>query len=121
MARKAELEAYETRLRARGQAMVDREQKLLQREASVEARETAAARQEESNFVMKDKCDQTAEALKGQWDKCRDQQMSLQAREQSLEARISSFELEEQQARLKPKGARLHAAPPRRPPLEERK
>lgn len=120
MARKAELEAYETRLRARAQALVEREQKLLQREALVDAREAAVAAQEEKNHVMQETCDKTTEALRGQWDKCRDQQLSLQAREQELETRMTAFEQEEQQAKQKAKGVRPHVGFPRRPPLEER-
>ena len=121
MARKAELEAYEVRLRARAQALVEREQKILQREAAIEARESAATVQEEKNHAIQDTCDKTTEALRGQWDKCRDQQLALQAREQELESRISAFEQEEQQAKQKAKGLRPHVGLPRRPLLEERK
>lgn len=100
---------------------------ILQREATLQAREAEIYAREEELSNTQTSYNKAAEALKVQWDRYREENEALQERCRAFEARIASAAWEHDQQAAPPRplaaaGRRpSHAGPARRPPLEERK
>lgn len=82
LARKAELDGYEERLRARTGNVEERERQLVMREAACAAREQNVANKENELQITQDKYNVAADALRAQWDKLRDEKDRMAAREE---------------------------------------
>lgn len=114
---------YETRVKTRIQAVMEREKVILQRETALQAREAEIVAREEELSNTQTSYNKAAEALKLQWDRYREEHEVLQERTRAFEVKLAAWEQEQQvgQRALAPGGRRSHVMPPRRPPLEERK
>ena len=78
--KKKELEDYEVRLRARGNAILERDKQLQAREADIAERESSVASKEAALAATQERYNQAAEALRGSWDKLKEEQDQFRER-----------------------------------------
>jgi uncharacterized protein (DUF3084 family) len=80
--KKKDLEDFETRLRGRASAIVEREKQMQTREAEMAERESGIAAKEAAAVATQDRLNHAAEALRGQWDKLKEEQELFRERQQ---------------------------------------